>query len=118
MKFCYIIFCCFEFFAKENEFVAKKFYCFECVEAIFFVGCRIFVLFWNVKLQQYFLHFCGKKDFVAKFCVVLKYVVLKFVVSRVCCNNHFAIQEKRNLFQIFVVVWNVLQQSLEAQDKK
>jgi hypothetical protein len=77
MKFCYRIFCCFEFFAKEKKFVAKKLYCFECVAAIFFTGCKIFILFWNVKLQQSFLHFWVKKDFVAEFCVVLKYVTTK-----------------------------------------
>jgi hypothetical protein len=27
-----------------------------------------------------------------------------FVVFGACCSNHFAFQEKRNLFQIFVVV--------------
>jgi hypothetical protein len=47
--------------SEEEEFVADFFCCFECVAAIFFAGCRIFVLFWSVKLQQSVLHFQEKR---------------------------------------------------------
>ncbi len=113
-------FCYFEFVAifcssEEEEFVAEFFCCFEFVAAIFFfAGCRIFVLFWSVKLQQSLLHFQEKRLCCRILCcfevcccreIICSSVEVNFfVVFGACCSNHFAFQEKRNLFQIFVVV--------------
>jgi hypothetical protein len=111
-------FCYFEFVAifcssEEEEFIAEFFCCFECVAAIFFAGCRIFVLFWSVKLQQSLLHFQEKKLCCRILCCFevccsekncSSVEVNFFVVFGACCSIHFAVQEKRNLFQIFVVV--------------
>jgi len=79
----------------------------------FFAGCRIFVLFWSVKVQQSLLHFQEKRLCCRILCCFevccseknySSVEVNFFVVFGACCSNHFAVQEKRNLFQIFVVV--------------
>ncbi len=68
-----------------------------------------------MKLQQSLLHFQEKRlcfrilrccevccsEF---FCSSVEEKFFLFVFGA-CCSNHFAVQEKRNLFQIFAVVW-------------
>ncbi len=111
-------FCYFEFVAifavqKTRNLLQKKFCCFECVVAIFFAGCRTFVLFWSVKLQQSLLHFQEKRLCCRILCcfevccsekICSSVEVIFFVAFGACSSNHFAVEEKRNLFQIFVVV--------------
>jgi hypothetical protein len=67
-----------------------------------------------VKLQQSLLHFQEKRLCCRILCcfevcccreIICSSVEVNFfVVFGACCSNHFAFQEKRNLFQIFVVV--------------
>ncbi len=63
---------------KTRNLLQNFFCCFECVVAIFFAGCRIFVLFcvgvWNC--SNLFCIF-RRRDFAAEFCVVLKCVAAK-----------------------------------------
>jgi hypothetical protein len=128
--FCYLEFVAIFCSSEEEEFVAEFFCCFEFVAAIFFfAGCRIFVLFWSVKLQQSLLHFQEKRLCCRILCCF-----------EVCCCREIFLQFSRSeffllflervaaiilqfrrreiYFRFLFLFWSVLQQSLEAQEKR
>jgi len=111
--FCYFEFVAFLAVQKKRNLLQNFSVVLSVLQQSFFAGCRIFVLFWSVKVQQSLLHFQEKRLCCRILCCFevccseknySSVEVNFFVVFGACCSNHFAVQEKRNLFQIFVVV--------------
>lgn len=99
--FCYFEFVAFLAVQKKRNLLQNFSVVLSVLQQSFFAGCRIFVLFWSVKVQQSLLHFQEKRLCCRILCCFevccseknySSVEVNFFVVFGACCSNHFAVQ--------------------------